>query len=196
MYRIFFLALIIVCFSCAQTEQTSLPPPMIDGTIEDFERLGVKPIQLEENVRLFFYQDRHYVWIAYDYLEGSYATLDLRLVSEALPDTINLHLSGQLGEWMVTEGAPRPDSPQSDLWWNMKGWYANEVWPNGMDGTNEKPRYNFKLSKAREMQLSKERFGTGDWYLHFAMGSILKDDGSYTRVTFPGDGSFFRYGVD
>lgn len=193
MKHLLVLTLFFILAACAQNNRTSVPPPLIDGNIEDFERLGVKPLILDDSVRLFFYQDEHFVWIAYDYLEGSYATLDLKLVTPTIPDTINLHLSGQLGEWMIKEGSPRPDSPQSELWWNMNGWYANEVWPNGMEGTNEKPRYNFKLSKARELQLTKERFGRGTWYLHFSMGSILKSDGSYTRVNFPTDDRFFEY---
>lgn len=26
-----------------------------------------------------------------------------------------------------------PENPENDSCWNMNGWIANEVWPNGMD---------------------------------------------------------------
>ncbi|WP_421765041.1 hypothetical protein [Ekhidna sp.] len=179
-YTLIFLIALLV--SCQQHENPA--PPLVDGSIEDFRSLNVPPIELMSETNLYFYQDKHYVWIAFDYPDGSYGTADLKLLSPKLSDTINLHVSAQLGEWYLTEGSPRPDNPQSDLWWNHSGWYANEVWPNGTDNSGEEPQPNFKNAKAREIQISKERFGKGEWKLQIEIRAIQTSEG-FTSITFP-----------
>ncbi|MEP0985655.1 hypothetical protein [Ekhidna sp.] len=176
------LIFLIALLSCQQAENPA--PPLVDGSIEDFRRLNVSPIELMSETNLYFYQDKHYVWIAFDYPDGSYGTADIKLLSPKLSDTINLHVSAQLGEWYLTEDSPRPDNPQSDLWWNHSGWYANEVWPNGTDNSGEEPQPNFKNAKAREIQISKERFGKGEWKIQIEIRAIQTSEG-FTSITFP-----------
>lgn len=180
-------SLIVLLVSCQQSEKPA--PPLVDGSIEDFKRLNVKPIVLNEGVNFYLYQNDHYVWIAYDYPEGSYGTADLKLLTPQLSDTINLHISAQLGEWFLTEGYPRPDNPQSDLWWNHNGWYANEIWPNGTDRSGEEPQPDFKNAKAREIQISKERFGKGEWQFQIEIRAIQTSEG-FTSITFPESGLY------
>ncbi len=175
----------VTIFSCQQSKTPT--PPLVDGNLEDFQGLGVEPIILSEEVSLYFYQNDHYVWVAYDYPEGSYGTLDMKVLCPNLADTLNLHISAQLGEWFLKEGAPQPDNALSELWWNHDGWYANEVWMNGLDRSEEEVSPNWRNAKAREIQISKERFGRGEWKLQLNIRAIQTPDG-FTGITFPVEG--------
>ena len=187
------LLIIPFVFSCQPNNDPK--PPLVDGSIDDFKALGVEPITIGYGVNLYLYQDQHYVWVAYDYPESSFGTIDLQLVAPALEDTINLHVSAQIGEWMVEEGTPRPENPESGLWWNHKGWYANEVWINGMDTTGGKTNYRFKNAPAREIQLSKERFGRGTWNFKMNIRAI-RTPGGFSSSTFPKDDTFYSLTID
>ena len=188
-----FVVLIVVIFGC--TPEIKEEPPLIDGSVADYQRLGIAPVSISEEVNFYQYQNEHYVWLAYDYPDGSYGTIDLKLVSPNLSDTLNLHVSGQIGEWWVEKGSPRPDRPESDLWWNHQGWYANEVWINGMDTTGGNARYKFKNGKAREIQLSKARFGKGVWNLQLNINAIRTNEGAFKSVRYPSDSTFFELNV-
>ncbi|MEO9485113.1 MAG: hypothetical protein ABJG47_16755 [Ekhidna sp.] len=179
------VVLAMALFSCQQSKKPK--PPMVDGNIADFLRLGVEPINLMDGVNLYFYQDEYFVWLAYDYPENSFGTMDLKLLTPNLADTLNIHVSAQLGEWYLKEGAPRPDNPLSELWWNHTGWYANEVWSNGIDRSNENARPKFKNGKAREIQLEKDRFGKGEWIMKAEIRAIQTPNG-FASVTFPEEG--------
>ena len=190
--RIQFSILVFILIGCA-TDRTA--PPMVDGNCEDYERLGVVPIQIHDAVNLYFYQDEHYVWIGFDYPEGSYGTMDLKLKTPTLEKTVNLHVSAQIGEWLADQPETAPDTPESDQWWNNTGWIANPVWINGTDTTGGQRRYKFKNAGARELQLARERFGEGNWELQLQIRAIRQEDGTFTSVLSPADSSMFVYTV-
>ncbi|MGE0589950.1 MAG: hypothetical protein AB7O48_15335 [Cyclobacteriaceae bacterium] len=177
-------ALLIGC-STKQEPTSSIPAPLVDGSIDDYKALGVKPVTIADSVNLYTYQNEHYCWLAYDYPEGSFGTMDLKLLSPSFQDTINLHVSAQLGEWMLTPDSPKPDNANSDLWWNANGWTANTVWINGMDRSGEQPRFRFKNANARELQLSKARFGKGQWKLKLMIRSLKGENGEFFDINYP-----------
>jgi hypothetical protein len=171
-------------------------PPLVDGNSQEYKTLGVKPIPISQGVDLYIYQNEHYVWLCYDYPDGSFGTLDMKLKTDALDEAINLHVSGQLGEWLVSKPETAPTNPESDRWWNNEGWIANPIWINGMDTTGTKPRYRFKNAKAREVQLSKSRFGKGSWQMQLEIRAIKQPDGTFAAVNFPQDSSAFVLDVN
>lgn len=178
------LALLLIFVAC-QTPKETQAPPLVDGNIDDFKALNVTPISLMEGVDLYFYQNQHFVWIAYTYPDGSFGTMDMHLESEKLDGPLNLHVSGEVGEWPVNNPELAPKNPESDRWWNMQGWIANEVWPNGMDRSGETPRYKFKNAPSRELQLSKARFGQGEWKIRLNIRAIQTANGQRTSLNFP-----------
>ncbi len=186
-------ALALVLFACQPSSDRFTP--LVDGRIEDFQKLGVEPVQIDENVDLYLYQNDHNVWLAYTYPDGSYGTCDLYLSTEKLEEPVNLHVSAQLGQWPANSPEMAPDVPNSDQWWNHDGWYANEIWPNGfvmMDGLRE---MNFKNATAREFQFTKEKFGRGTWKMRFDIRAIKTTDGMKS-IRYPLDSAeFFTYDV-
>ena len=160
---------------------------MVDGRIDEYLELDVEPIEISPEVNLFIYQNEHYVWLAYDYTVGSYGTIDLSLEAPNLPEALNLHVSGQMGEWPVSRPDEAPDNPESEKWWNYKGWTANPIWINGMDRSGTEARYRFQNTPAREIQLSKERFGKGEWRFSMEIRSIRTEEGNMVNVVFPVD---------
>ncbi|MEO9870723.1 hypothetical protein [Ekhidna sp.] len=188
MYSKVILSIAILAIFISSCQQTKEPtPPMVDGDITDFQQLGVEPIELMQGSNLYLYQNDHFVWLGFDYPEESFGTMDLKLITPTLSDTLNMHISAQIGEWYLSEGSPRPDNPESDLWWNHQGWYANEVWPNGTDRSSENPQPKFKNAKAREIQISKERFGRGKWMMQAEIRAIRTGSG-FTGTSFPKNG--------
>jgi len=187
---------LIILLSCTQNTISEPVPPLVDGSIKEYSALGVEPISLMDDVNLYIYQNQHYVWIAFDYPENSFGTMDLKMVTPNVADTINLHVSAQLGEWFTKKGSPKPETSTSELWWNMNGWYANEVWVNGMDRSGETPQYNFKNASAREMQISKARFGKGIWNFKLDIRAIKLPDGTMGSTSFPKNDNFHSLKVN
>lgn len=181
---IFFFALILCC-SCATKLNIKSIPPLVDGKLDEYLHLGVTPRIIADSVALYIYQDQHFVWLAYSYREGSFGTLDLKLLAPNITDTLNLHVSAQLGEWWLVPDAPKPDSPESEYWWNMKDWTANPVWINGMDRSGENVRYRFKNAEGRELQLSKARFGIGPWKIKMNIRSVMDEHGQFINIDYP-----------
>ncbi|MEO1449622.1 MAG: hypothetical protein AAFV07_08825, partial [Bacteroidota bacterium] len=147
--------------------------------------LEVQPIPLSEDVGLYVYQNAAYVWLAIDYPEGSYGTVDMELLTESLPSPLNLHVSAQLGEWTVGDTLAQPTKATSDKWWNISGWYANPLWANGIDTTGAEPRFKLKNGEIREIQLSKKRFGRGTWQFKLKVNAIRRAAGGFYSLTFP-----------
>lgn len=183
MIRVLFIAAILMFLfvPCSSAQQ----PPLVDGDCGEYEKLESRRLDASKDVPLRIYQDKHFVWLCYEYPDGSFATADLKLFTRDFPSGINLHVSAQLGEWPVDKPDLAPKSAESDLWWNHKGWTANTVWINGMDRSGETPRYKFKNAKAREIQLSKSRFGRGLWKFTIEIRRIKGADGNLYDVTFP-----------
>ena len=145
---------------------------------------------------MYIHQDEHYVWLAFDYPAGSYGILDMELVSSKQANPLNLHISAQLGEWLVSDTINRPKTPESDLWWQTSGWTANALWFNGNTADpngNAEPK--FKASPARELQLSKARFGRGLWQFSIRLNGLIDTTGVFYSVRFP-EGNERYYHVD
>ena len=164
------------------------PPPMVDGRCGEASYMTNERIDLGANVSLHHYIDEHYVWLCYDYLDGSYGTLDLELHTPKLDRAINLHVSAQLGEWWADEPDSAPQTGDSDQWWETTGWTSNVIWMNGMDDEADPPQINFKNAEAREVQISKARFGAGQWTLRFNIRALSLPDGGRTNVLYPAEG--------
>ncbi|MCB9196512.1 MAG: hypothetical protein H6598_09835 [Flavobacteriales bacterium] len=192
MYRIYPLYTALILWSCGSIHSGKTRgnlTPMVDGTIEDFVEMQIIPIVISENVNLYIHQNAQYVWFGYTYPEGSFGTLDMLITSQNIPDTLNLHVSAQIGEWYSNQPETIPNSPESENWWNMKGWIANPVWINGKDTTNDQVK--FKNSPAREIQMSKLRFGTGLWKIKFKIKLIKTYNGEFSNLSYPKDDTFY-----
>lgn len=171
--------------------------PMVDGKNTEYAALEVAPIAIGEGVNLYIFQNQSYVWISYDYPAGSYGTLDMQITTEQLAHPINIHVSAQLGEWPVGEEAQKPQSANSDLWWNMDGWIANSLWANGIDTAGFRgPQMRLKNGEMRELQLDKNRFGKGEWNFRLTINAIRNEAGQFVTVNFPTDKTYYSLLVD
>ena len=187
--RNFIILLPMWLISCTtNTDTPSEAPPLVDGNCSEYAKMASDSIQLSDDVMLHIYQDAHYVWLCYCYPKESFGTLDLQLISKKYLEPINLHVSAQLGEWPANNPELAPQTPQSDKWWEIEGWTANPVWLNGRDTTTN--QINFKNANARELQLSKKRFGRGLWEIQMEIRSIKGRDGEFYNIQFPEDGSY------
>lgn len=161
---------------------------MVDGRCDEASYAENASVELGAEVTLYRYIDEHYVWLCYDYLDGSYGTLDLEVSTPTLGRAINLHVSAQLGEWWADEPESAPQTADSDQWWEISGWTSNVVWMNGMNDEADPPQINFKNAQARELQLSKARFGSGPWHLRFNIRALSLPDGGRTSIVYPPEG--------
>lgn len=180
--RATFIALLVLS-SCKQSIQK--PPPLIDGQCNEYEALNAETFALAHGVKLHIYQNEHYVWLSYCYPEGSFGILDMELETARLDGPLNLHVSAQLGEWPLNKPELKPKNSTSDKWWNHQGWTANAIWLNGLNRTEERTSPNWKVPPARELQLSKQRFGRGEWKIKMNIGSIRTAEGTIENITFP-----------
>jgi hypothetical protein len=186
-----FLLLVLPFIFTPAAHAAEHPTPMVDGDCSEYGQLPAKRVSVGSGIDMYIYEDDHYVWMCYTYPPGSLGTLDMKLKTDALADTLNLHASAQLGEWPVNRDDLRPKSPESDLWWNNKGWVGNATSLNGMDTSGPAPRYRWKHGTARELQLAKKRFGHGDWQFAMTIYRIKDQSGKTQDVNFPADGSFY-----
>lgn len=169
------------------------PTPMVDGDCAEYAQLGAARLRAGDGIDLYLYDDEHYVWMCYTYPQGSMGQLDMVLKTARLEAPLNLHASAQLGEWPVGRDDLVPRDPQSDKWWNQHGWTANTVWVNGIDTSGTSPRFRLRNAKARELQLSKQRFGHGDWQFSMTIYQVKDAAGGMREVRFPADGSFYTF---
>ncbi len=193
----YLLLMVVACGCGTNGNECSKFHPMVDGRNTEYQQLNIKPLVLSEDVNLYVYQNDFYVWISYDYPEGSFGTLDMQIESDRLDSVLNIHVSAQLGEWYVNSSQGMPDHPTSDLWWNMDGWTANSLWANGIDTISyDTPEFNIKNGDIRELQLSKERFGKGEWKIKLRINAIKGADGSFYSIDFPEGESFHSIMVE
>lgn len=163
-------------------------PPLVDGDCSDYRLPGTRTFPVAPGVELHVAEDEHFVWFCYTYPAGSMAQLDMTLKTARLAEPLNLHVSAQLGEWPARKPELAPADPNSDLWWNTRGWTANTLHINGMDTSGPAPRYRWKHTPARELQLSKQRFGGGRWEFALAIYQVKQGDVLRT-VNFPAAGT-------
>lgn len=165
---------------------------MVDGKNTEYQQLGIAPIALSDDVNLYIFQNDAYVWLSYDYPEGSYGTINMTVKTEKVVEALNLHVSAQLGEWKVGDETNIPKTPDSDLWWEIEGWTANPLWVNGIDTTTyDTTEFNFKNAEIRELQLSKERFGRGKWEINMKINAIKGKDGKFYAIDFPKEEEYY-----
>ena len=164
--------------------------PLLDGVCDEYSQLESRVYELPHGVQLNLVQDADYVWLCYSLPPESYGTLDLRIETPALEDPLNLHVSAQLGEWRADHPDEAPVGPSSDIWWRIEGWSANSVRINGTRETPQGPRPHFLADVGRELQLSKSRFGRGEWRLRFEIRNV-QVGGEDVTILYPaqeGDG--------
>ena len=197
MHKLTLLCLLVVIqipYTIAQAEASEIPP-MVDGRCDEYKGQNSTQIKMDGVVTLNVYQNQHFVWFCYNTTEGGFGTLDLRIEAPGIKEAMNLHISAQLGEWPADKPEMAPTKGTSADWWNHKGWTANTVWFNGYrmrkSEKGEEQVANWRNASAREMQLSKEYFGRGEWKLRFNIYSIKgKEDESYDLI-YPSKDEFY-----
>ena len=166
------------------------PAPLVDGDCGEYAALGARTDTIADGVLLHAYRDRDYVWLCYTLPADSFGSLDLRVESDALPQALNLHVSAQLGEWPADHPGQGPQTGDSPLWWNHHGWTAHWIRFNGMEPDATPPRPHFRRGGARELQLSRQRFGDGELRLVFAIQRVRQADGAYADLRYPEQGVY------
>jgi len=186
--------LFLYMFSCDESPtQVNLPePPIVDGFNSEFNLLNANAYKISEEVVVQIYQNDHFVWLTYNVPEGSYGTMDMTLSAPNLRDPINLHISAQVGEWPSNQPSLAPQVPESDKWGITKGWTGNPIWFKKMDTSGEQPQLVFKSAPARELQLSKNHFGKGNWEFSIEINAIKGADGNFENLKFPNDSETFE----
>ena len=150
------------CFSQEITPST----PLMNDNCNEYTSLGAKIHSLKKDVKLFEFQNKDYVWFCLGMETESMIALDIYIDSPALAEAQNLHMSAQLGQWPIGKREEGPQGGNSDKWWRVNGWWANVGSFNGFRDT-ERKKVKFRGSIGKEIQLSKNHFGRGDWKLNF-----------------------------
>jgi len=176
------LALSLPLPVCAQSSNRS---PMVDGDCAEYSELLAEEEKLPFGVRLYFFQNREYVWLCYSLPNGSRGIMDLYIEAPGLPEPLNLHSSAQLGEWNPSDSSGVPREPTSPLWWQVQGWWATTSRFNGYRGPASDRRARLLPSPAREAQFRKERFGRGEWRLRLEISGVATPSGKFETLVFP-----------
>jgi hypothetical protein len=168
----------------------ALVEPMLDGKCGDHVEIA-QTMAADGGTTVYVRQTKDHVWLCFAVPEGSYGTLDLRIEAPQLPNALNLHASAQLGEWLADDPAAAPKDGSSAIWWrNIDGWWASVTPFNGMATTPEGRRVNFRTVRGREMQLSKRRFGMGEWKLVATISDVAGPTDERISVRWPAAGQF------
>lgn len=155
-------------------------PILLDGSCgEDAWRAAART-EVGEGVALLVMQDPGNLYLCWT-LPPDARGVDLYLQA---PDGSmhNLHTSARVGErTRGTAGWPEW------RWENHIGWFSPPYSFTGArrldDGTLA---YDFALTPAKEMQVSKDRFGRGRWRIYTEV-VVRKPDGKLGPVSFPKD---------
>lgn len=164
--------------------------PMLDGRCDD--HVEAAPTHAAgEGVTAYVRQTDEHVWLCFAVPEGSYATLDLRVEAPGLAKPMNLHASAQLGEWVTDDPAAAPKDGSSEIWWrDVAGWWGSTTPFNGMATTAAGRQINFRTVRGREMQLSKQRFGSGEWKLVATLSDVAVPGKDPVTIRWPASGEF------
>lgn len=179
---------IAVMFAACIGFEAQAATPMVDGRCSEYTDARARTIPMRDGLVLHVLESDDAVWLCVPLPAESLGMLDLVVESEALERPLNLHVSAQLGEWPEGDAAKTPTGPDSPLWWNHQGWTANWLWFHGMQDDGKRP--NFAHAPARELQLSKQRFGPLPWKLSFSFMQVRGADGDMRDVQFPAEGRF------
>lgn len=139
--------------------------PLMDGRCDEYDRLDASRTEIHEDVSAFVHQDKDYLWICHTAPSDRPTWDDVVIYSPSFPKGLNLHASAQLGQWPGDQPGAAPADPDSDLWWNVEGWWANISHPNNNNGR----------VMGREFQLSKDHFGRGAWRVEISIGGVNQD---------------------
>ena len=167
-----------------------LVEPVLDGRCDDHVEIS-QTMAAIGGTTVYVRQTKDHLWLCFAVPEGSYATLDLRIEAPRLPKAMNLHASAQLGQWAADDPEAAPKDGSSAIWWrNIDGWWASVTPFNGMAATPEGQRVNFRTVRGREMQLSKRRFGLGEWKLVATISDVAGPNDERISVRWPAAGQF------
>lgn len=189
------LSLLLAASAAGAAEKDGKPGyPLLDGACDEYPALAQSKYRIADDVDLYLFQDRDYVWLCYTLPENSFGMTDLTVDAPGLAKALNLHVSAQLGEWPAEEPDAAPPSPDSPKWWNHRGWSGTTVPFNGASASLDetgKPKvdYNFRRTRTREMQLSKARFGRGEWRWRIEIRNVADGKGGQRSLRFPEKGS-------
>lgn len=188
------LFLLLAAPAAGAAEEGGKPAyPLLDGACGEYPALAHSKHRIADDVDLYVFQDRDYVWLCYTLPENSFGMADLTVAASGLDKPLNLHVSAQLGEWPAGEPDAAPASADSPKWWNQRGWSGTTVPFNGasvsLDEAGEpKVDYNFRRTRGRELQLSKARFGRGEWRWHIDIRNVADGKGGQRAFRFPKTG--------
>ena len=167
------------------------PEPMLDGHCGD-HRPAAQAIGVAAGIDLFVRQTFDHVWICFTAPPGSFATVDVELQTPNLKTPLNLHASAQLGEWDARDEAAAPKTPTDGRWWKIEGWTGTT---NRFRPAGNGQRLEFFPAGARELQISKARFGRGDWLMKFRIAGLRDGETARGKLSWPKDGSAYRLSV-
>lgn len=188
------VALLTAAFAAKPAEKPDGPGyPLLDGACDEYASLEHSEYRIADDVVLRLFQDRDYVWLCYTLPPDSFGMADVTVAAPGLDKPLNLHVSAQLGEWPAGDPDAAPASADSPKWWNHRGWSGTTVPFNGasaaLDETGKpKVDYNFRRTQGRELQLSKQRFGRGEWRWHIDIRNVADGKGGQRALRFPKTG--------
>ncbi len=159
--------------------------PLLDGRCQEYAELGATQVPIAADSVLHIFQDEAYVWLCASLPPASYGTGNLWIESPGLAAPLNLHVSAQLGEWPADHSEAAPQDASSDRWWNNKGWASNIMAFGGLRSRGERKVPRFLPAQGSEFQLSKERFGRGQWQLRLSLSGVASAEGGLTTIHLP-----------
>jgi hypothetical protein len=155
------------------------PPVLLDAKCDAAEYANAARHDIGGGVTLRARHDADYVYLCLMLPAQSLGTMDLFLQPVSGGPMYNLHISAQVGERIFAGGA-WPDW----TFGNERAWYGPPVAFRGMarrpDGT---ARPDFSESEAREVQLTRARFGNGPWKVRLEVRALGPDKRG--EVVFP-----------
>lgn len=186
-YRLFALTFSSLCFlgNCAQDSNSAYP--LLDSNCQEYSKLGAETIALSDQTSLSIFQDAHYIWVCVGLPPESFGMMELRLKTPAQEKEQLLHISAQLGQWPFGDDEAAPQNASSEKWWEYEGWASNAVSFNGMTKRDEEGNrtVKFKMATGREMQISKDHFGRGEWQMLFDIRGLNDEALEGGQVLYP-----------
>lgn len=164
----------------------ALVEPMLDGRCDDHIEIA-QTIAAGPDITLYLRPTRDHVWICFTAPEGSFATVDVEVETPALGKALNLHASAQLGEWDLSDPEAAPKTPTDERWWKISGWTGTT---NRFRPAADGQRLEFLPAAARELQISKARFGRGEWRIKLKIAGLKEGDGTRGRLSWPTTGRY------
>jgi hypothetical protein len=141
---------------------------LLDNRCDPDEWQDAARRDLGEGVVLRFKHDAHHAYLCLTLPPESLGAIDLYLQSDAAQRPWNLHASAQLGEKQRGADGWPPDW----TWGNERGWYSPAVPFRGLQSGEHGSHVAFGDIAAREIQLSRVRFGPGPWRLMFELHAL------------------------